>query len=552
MQGGQVRQIRSSRMQAFVAGPGCGCRRWCGRGGTGRRACRWPTPIPSAARSHRRSAVRLGSTGACAAQSDPTGGGAAGGADVLGGDEIRLADQRRVYRRTGDDPPVGQVPPLHRLMSQGNIASVDQVAVGPLPVPHLTARIPRVRQDRSDRAQRPARTGTVRVPARVGRRRARHARRHSAPARSAPPNGPPAAGRRSTGRCAPFPGRVPDGGRGGPRRRGPCSGAARHHPAGTRTAGARPDTGPAPAPGPPSQSAPGCWSWSPPASTTAPAPSSPAHHARTRSRPGRPPPASTTARRNARTAAPWPRTGSRRTLAHTPPPRSRPSPDRVRQQGDQRGGFRTPAPRHSAALPGVEELRHDHPMAPDQRLRLLPLPRPRRHRVLPVLRRHPPVEHEPQTATHRSPGLRGGLTAPPTPPGHPRPQPGQLPVPLATVAMVATSPEEPHSTYLVSGATNSLNFLRFTPRRQHAVTIRERTSTVTGVQPCRVQHVPQDGRARSASHHGRPLPTATSSNDAAARLTRLNIRAPITCMLRCMRRTYYLFGPDTSLGRLSG
>jgi hypothetical protein len=102
--------------------------------------------------------------------------GPAGGADVLGGDEIRLADQRRVSRLARDDPPVGQVPPLHPLMSQGNITSVDQVAVGPLPVPHLTARIPRVGQDRGERAQRPSRACAVRVPARVGRRRAGHAR----------------------------------------------------------------------------------------------------------------------------------------------------------------------------------------------------------------------------------------------------------------------------------------------------------------------------------------------------------------------------------------
>jgi hypothetical protein len=58
-----------------------------------------------------------------------------------------------------------------------------------------------------------------------------------------------------------------------------------------------------------------------------------------------------------------------------------PAPIGIRQQGDQRGGFRTPGPRHRAALPGVEEFRHDHTVAPDQRVRLLPLPRPRSHRV---------------------------------------------------------------------------------------------------------------------------------------------------------------------------
>jgi hypothetical protein len=39
-------------------------------------------------------------------------GGAAGGGDILGGDEIRLADQSEVGRLAGDDPAVGQVPPL--------------------------------------------------------------------------------------------------------------------------------------------------------------------------------------------------------------------------------------------------------------------------------------------------------------------------------------------------------------------------------------------------------------------------------------------------------
>jgi len=61
---------------------------------------------------------------------------------------------------------------------------------------------------------------------------------------------------------------------------------------------------------------------------TARASSSSARHARTRSRPGRrlPASASTAGRRSARTAAPSPRTGCRRTPVRTPRPRSRPSP----------------------------------------------------------------------------------------------------------------------------------------------------------------------------------------------------------------------------------
>ena len=48
-----------------------------------------------------------------------------------------------------------------------------------------------------------------------------------------------------------------------------------------------------PGSGLPSRYGLGCWSGSPPASTTAPAPSSPAHRARRRNQPSRPPPAST-------------------------------------------------------------------------------------------------------------------------------------------------------------------------------------------------------------------------------------------------------------------
>ena len=111
-----------------------------------------------------------------------------------------------------------------------------------------------------------------------------------------------------------------------------------------------------------------------------------------------------------------------------------PAPVRVGQRGDQRGGLRAPAPRHRPALPDVEELRHDPPVPADQRLGLLPLPRPRRHRILPVLRRHPPVEREPQAARAPGPWPADGPTPPPTPPGHPRPRPGQFPVSPRTLS----------------------------------------------------------------------------------------------------------------------
>ena len=47
--------------------------------------------------------------------------------------------------------------------------SEEADAVGPLPVPHLTARVSRVGQDGRDRAQHPSRARAVRVPARVRR-----------------------------------------------------------------------------------------------------------------------------------------------------------------------------------------------------------------------------------------------------------------------------------------------------------------------------------------------------------------------------------------------
>ncbi len=94
----------------------------------------------------------------------------------------------------------------------------------------------------------------------------------------------------------------------------------------------------------------------------------------------------------ARTAAPSPHTGCRKR------PLILPDHDRVPAPAGagQLGGFRAAAPRHRPALPGVEELRHDLPVPADQRTGLLPLPHPRRHRILPVLRRHPPVKREPQ------------------------------------------------------------------------------------------------------------------------------------------------------------
>ena len=88
-----------------------------------------------------------------------------------------------------------------------------------------------------------------------------------------------------------------------------------------------------------------------------------------------------------------------------------PPPPRIRELGDQCGGLRAPRPRHRPGLPHIEELRHDDPVAAGQSLGLLPLPRPRRHRILPVLGRDPPVKHEPQPPRHQAAGRQAAGTA---------------------------------------------------------------------------------------------------------------------------------------------
>jgi hypothetical protein len=88
---------------------------------------------------------------------------------------------------------------------------------------------------------------------------------------------------------------------------------------------------------------------------------------------------------------------------------------RVRELGDQRGGLRAPGPRQRPGLPRIEELRHYRAVSRGQHDGLSQLPGPRRHRILPVLRRHPPVEREPHAppALHPSPALAQALR-----PGH--------------------------------------------------------------------------------------------------------------------------------------
>jgi len=81
-----------------------------------------------------------------------------------------------------------------------------------------------------------------------------------------------------------------------------------------------------------------------------------------------------------------------------------PAPVRVGQLGDQGGGLRAPRPGQRPAVPDVEELGHDLPVPGHQRPGLFSLPRPRGHRILVILGRHPPVEREPLPPTPRLPG----------------------------------------------------------------------------------------------------------------------------------------------------
>ena len=68
---------------------------------------------------------------------------------------MKSADQRGARGPFGDDPAVGQVPPLHALVPQAHISRISQVLVGALPVPHLAPGVARVGQDRGDRTERP-------------------------------------------------------------------------------------------------------------------------------------------------------------------------------------------------------------------------------------------------------------------------------------------------------------------------------------------------------------------------------------------------------------
>ena len=203
-------------------------------------------------------------------------------------------------------------------------------------------------------------------------------------------------------------------------RRASCWGAARRPPAGIRTEGGRPDSGPARGSGSPSRCGPGSGSGRSPAWTTGPAPASSAHGLRRESRSARRPPASTAGCRSARTAAPSRHTGCRRRPARTrrSRPRPTPGPDRPAQR---------PGPRLAGGVP--------RPASGCSRCRRT---RPRSARVRPPARRPGPAAapvtspdpasppsrpaHRTRTANPRYPACPpGGRCAPPRPPACRRP-----------------------------------------------------------------------------------------------------------------------------------
>lgn len=100
------------------------------------------------------------------------------------------------------------------------------------------------------------------------------------------------------------------------------------------------------------------------------------------------------------------------------PTRTRRAAGRVRPTTELIRRRRPPLPRNPPRTADVEELRHDHPTVGDHPFGHLPLPRQRRHRILKLHRRRPPVEGEPTASRGR--GWRFGDASQSPPPGHPQ------------------------------------------------------------------------------------------------------------------------------------
>ena len=309
---------------------------------------------------------------------------------VLGGDEISLADRRRMRRMLRDHPPFGQVPPLHLLVPQPSVSGVGQVEIGALPVPHLPARVPGVGQDRRHRPQRPRRPRPVRVPSRVRSRRVRYpgvVQRPGDP-RGAVPGQPLREHPPDHRRCHRVrfqPVRPP----------APCRvRLVRMRPRITEPVSVRRTAAQVPAllPGLGSHRGP----HPDPGTGDLPLGRQAEREHGLLVVLGVPvdPPADF--RHPERDAVVLEQRRHRRVLAAVERPLILPDHDRVpptvrvRKLRDQCGGPRAPRPRQGPALSRVEELRHDNPAPGYEHHRLLQLPGPRRHRVLPVLGRHPP------------------------------------------------------------------------------------------------------------------------------------------------------------------
>ncbi len=207
---------------------------------------------------------------------------------------------------------------------------------------------------------------------------------------------------------------------------------------------------------------------------------------------------------------------------------------RSSERGDhQRSSLRAARPRQGPAVPDVEELCYHPPVPGHQRGGLVPLPRPRGDRILPVLSRHPPVEREPEPAAGRP-----GSTAPP---GTLRPRRQRIPsrdsLRLTQINHAVTT----HS-HKPAGSRPT------PPRAERRIRPGKRPtplSTATGTRSIRAPGKParctirrSAMQTRPAAHERRPL-TNPGGRRNPEPLTRQGYAASLTCM-----RTGSVCGPQ--------
>lgn len=87
----------------------------------------------------------------------------AGGGDLLDGEEVGVADQRRMSEFGRGDPVRAGVPHPHRALTGAPVAGHGLTVIGELPVPYLPAGVAGVGQDRGHRPQCPHRVVAVGV-----------------------------------------------------------------------------------------------------------------------------------------------------------------------------------------------------------------------------------------------------------------------------------------------------------------------------------------------------------------------------------------------------